>query len=1011
MGDLHPGETAFTITDLNPGLRYIIRVVATNASNYSAVSDTIRICTESAGQTESSRDVNTGAQPSIIPCKGFGELSAANPVPPVIHREHSGSFSKRGNTIRRNSPATSFEPQASETQVHSPDSVYELTAKLESTRKELEDMDRQEEEEEREFHAAQREWFEKRESLRQQLKKRDDESSELRRTVTTLEREFTAAQSKKSKQEKVLNQLKAERDRVTEDTERWEREVPSFVDDAKRYIEQKAQNEEDAQEKIQVIRQEGEQDQTAMKAIEEQIRVTGIRLKELEEEKAALEELPEDDGLLERQRRAGQEDMEWNQKLSELQHRWHEAWSAMNQAQHVCNMAQQRLEFLSARHNSQLPPTYEQSNPSNVTEMTRTDSQQQAGYQSSPAPSSNGLPEPRLRHPSLQLRKQSNNSPAAIALTPFFNTASMLQIPIRSSPSEDGMSDNEVGFLTGGALSSPSAGALLPSDLLGDESEEPVETTLLPAPATPYLPGLGAFPEEPNSPENAMDDRPDMASPLSFDDRSPSLMSSAKNSISNFHQQKLSNGGGFDSDRRSIRSVSSSTRAPPRTGFRFGFQRARASSSGENGFPFGSLSNNQSRSLSHAEEEPTEPSPSNGGLNVLKRRGGSSGGLFGSIWGKKDVGEAGVWPRASGSRPVSTYSTDNILPRPSADVLPPFGWNDSVAAGNTSRVDSIAGYPWSSIPSRRTSVNHEASLSVPSNLQELEMDSSEIRDDDDIPNTMAPIGTKPSKMVVNSLIDSSPARLNPNARDFRSLLNFTGGSEKKDKGKKKAIITTTDDESDSHDHTFATPERVKENRLSLPREHGELTAGEESATDGSPAKSIDTPSSTGRESFMRKMTRKGSSSKFGLPGSLFSRKSTNVVPTLNSEDIMLEDPDYARLDSSASAAIKDLASTGKDREGIAGSVGMGRSLESVLSVSSSTKSSGFGSLVGFGKRRAKKDKLKEERGSSSGGGGADGGAPSISEASLASTETDRGESEDELGSLSLVGRMSADTGL
>jgi len=891
--------------------------------------------------------------------------------------------------------------------VNSPDSVYELTAKLESTRKELEDMDRQEEEEEREFQTAQREWFEKRENLRQQLKKRDDESSELRRTVTTLEREFTASQSKKSKQEKVLNQLKAERDRLTEDDERWEREVPSFVEDAKRYVQQKARNEEDAREKINSIRQEGEQDQVAMKTIEEQIRDTGIRLKELEEEKTSLEEVPEDDGLLERQRRAGQEDMEWNQKLGELQHRWHEAWSAMNQAQHVCNMAQQRLEFLSARHNSQMPPAYEQSNPSAESEMTRIDSQQ-AGYQSSPAPSSNGLAEPRLRHPSLQLRNQSNNSPAATSLTPFFNTASMLQIPMRSSPIEDGMSETDIEALTGGALASPSADALLPSDLLGDESEEPAESISLPAPATPYLPGLGAFPEEPHSPDEAAEDRPDIASPLSFDDRSPSLMSSAKNSISNFHQQKLSNGGGFDSDRRSIRSVSSSIRVPPRTGFRFGFARARASSSGENGFPFGSLSNNQSRSLSHAEEEPaeaTEPaegSASSSALNVLKRRGGSSGGLFGSIWGKKDVNEAGVWPhRASGSRPVSTYSTDNILPRPSADVLPPFGWNDSVATGNTSRVGSIAGYPWSTIPSRRTSVNHEISTTVPSNLQELEMDSSVIRDEDDLPNTMAPIGTRPPKKA-DHLIDSSPARLNPNARDFRSLLDFTGGSEKKDKGKKKATTTSTDDESDPQPHGFSTPDRVKENRLSLLPEHAEMTPGEDEV---SPAKSIDTPnSSTGKESFMRKMTRKGSSSKFGLPGNLFSRKSTNVVPTL--EDVMTEDPDYARADSGASAATRDM--TGKDREGIAGSVGMGRSLESVLS-GSSTKSSGFGSLVGFGKRRAKKDKLKEERGAG-GGGGADGGAPSISEASLASTETDRGESEDELGSLSLVGRISADTG-
>jgi len=990
VADLHHGDLAFTITNLSSGQRYIIRIVATNASGYATVSDSIRISTEPAGQAETAKDPASTVKPSIVPCKALTDLPSSTTQAPAIQREHSGSFSKRHNTARRASPATFLETPGSaaeslEVNGAGNDNVSILTVKLQLIRDELVDVEKQEADEDQEFHTLQAELVERRESLRQQLKRREDESGDLRKTVASLEREHTVAQVKKTRAEKALSDLKSKREKLAEDTTRWQSEIPSFVEDTKRYADQKMQHASDATDSISAIRQEGEADQLAMRTVEEQIRQTGIRIKELEEEKTSLEEAPQEDGLIERQRQAAQEDAEWSQRLADLQARWHDAFVAMNQAQSVCQMAQQRLDFLSARHNSQMN-NYDQNGYQVETEMARNDSQ--AGYQSSPVPSSNGISEHRLRHPSLQLRNQSTPSPAlaVVAPTPFFNTADMLHVPGRS-PVEDGNSETELEGLNGSGLASPSTGALLPKGLLGDDSDD---AAVLPGPATPYLPGLGAFPEDiANISEEVIDTTQDLASPLSFGDRSPSLMMSAKNSISNFHQQKLSNGG-IDSDRRSIRSVSSSIRGPARTGFRFGFQRARASSSGESGFPLGSLTSPDSRSLPRADEDPSEP-PSTS-MNMLKRRGGSSGGggLFGSIWNKKPTEEGGTWPLSSISRPVSTYSTDNLLPRPSADALPPFGWNDSPGPANSSRVGSIVAYPWSAIPSRRTSINHEAAAFVPSNLHDLEMDSSEIRSDDDVPNTMAPIGTKPSK-------HDTAARLNPAARDFKSLLNFTGSSEKKDKGKKKATSET----SDTNDLGYVTPSRSKENRISLIPEHNEILT-DDSHAETSPAKSAETPSSAGKdkESFMRKMTRKGSSSKFSLPGSLFSRRNTSTAP---SDDIVLEE-DHAlsngnsRGDSGASAATRDMP---RDAREVA-ALGMGRSLESVVSGGSMKSGFSLGSLsampgFGIGKRRAKKEKGKDRERN------VEGGAPSISEASLASTETgDEGdmtgrESEDEFG--------------
>lgn len=915
-------ENAINITNLKPGYFYVIRLLAANASNFQAVSDLIRVRTsdDRRGSADSTDDttVQPERNPVVVPYKTTTDSQSHNGTTQIATREHSGSIShpKRHNLLRRPSPVilndTTTPP--SELSAEPVESIPDLANKLENIRREIEELERQDEDDEKQFDHGQTSLVERREQLRQQLKERDDESNDLKRNVTSLERQTTAGQTRRSKQEKLLSQRRTEREKFRAETSRWEKEAIELHNEAERLAAEKEGLLEFTRDQLQTVRQDQEADLQSLRALEERLADTRKDIKDLEEEQERLEGDPSDAVLLERQNKIRQEELEWNSRMAALQDRYNSALALSGQAQYQLAQLQHRLDFQSSLRNNQS----NHFSPALVDPPLVTLSE--ASGPSTIAGSRNSFVQDHHRMPSLP----RSSAPGPLTFqspSPFFNSANPISAPARS-PLEEGMTEAEAEMLTGGALASPTAGALLPAGLLGDDSEDTqadVGTSDI-----PYLPGLGEDPG-PQSPEAFEDTRGDVISPLLPDSHSPSAISSPHGSIQNFHQYKLSDSR-MDSDRRSIRSTSSSTRAGPsrRIADYLGIPRNRAISN--EGLPLGSLKQHESQSLPHSEVNAGELS----GRTVSTKRGGFSGGLFaafnkmGSTSNKvleepEDVSTSStpaparnapfglfgpkgnnIWAtaRTTASRPASTYSNysmENALPRPSGDFQP-FGWPASEALEQpaAARHASIS-YPWASLPSRRQSIAPKLDESSNS----LSYFGAEEPPIVEASTVQAPIGTRPSKFRR----EAPPKQLNPAARDFRSLLSR---DKNRDKSKKmEASLPVSEDEQPSTsplgDTSFSSePRKSKEARTSSAAESTDEVTEE---VFGSPAKFTE----GAKESFMRKMTRKGSSSKFSLSsslkekgGSLFSRKDR-----VSSEDVEDDEPGPApsrSLESSGSGS-------------------------------------------------------------------------------------------------------------
>lgn len=823
--------------------------------------------------------------------------------------------------------------------------VHELTERLDDLRTELQLVEDQEREDELEHVKLYNSLISKKEELQLQQGKRENESKELKRLVTSLEQANTTAQRKRTLQEKALQQKLTQRNKVQEDAQRWQREVAEMKIETTQIAIGKDHYASNSRQRIQELRDEQEPDLQDIKSLEEQIRLTGIEVKSLEEAKAADDEAAEND-LKEYQKAAETADALWRTREMELHHRYMHSNGELHAANSAYNSMSQRFGYMGSRRLSQstaYAPIYTADNSSAVSEnhAYQSDSQGRAfsGQLFNPTyPDHNGLDVRQISGSVSRHQASSEAEDSARSSSPFFSVDT--NIPLFSQPS-NGMSERDVQALTGGALMSPSANNLLPSDLLGDDLEDMTGRTQIPpnnrdepvsqveeaaarrlpirlnpglssrnpshqSSSSEVLPGLGAVPgmkllESAYAVPN---------SPSSMRSRSPSLVSSPHGSNTNLHYRNPSDTY-LESDRRSIRSVSSTSQVSRSAG-RFGSLwsgRQRGRTTSEDGPAFGSLTQHQSRSMPRQLEEdnvetetrPSEPKRLSSlgsrlgfGSSTTTRRNISMSNVgevapASSLAGSNKFKSLGIlgskampWrsqaivtaaERSASPRPASTYSLDKALPPPEIGQQF-FGWDNSSGA-QVRDTSSL----WSAIPnSRRASIHQDVFERPLSDLHDLGDSSHELPP---LRETapQAPIGTRPSKDDSDSTprMSSSTPYFKMMGRDKRTDKS-PGKSRKRGKG------------SDSVDEQYTTsgdghsspPESQYSREYALGSGAESLeNLGETPTDDGlSSQESGLQPGSASKESFMRKMTRKGSSSRFGLPnfkekGGLFSRKAHN----------------------------------------------------------------------------------------------------------------------------------------
>lgn len=264
---------------------------------------------------------------------------------PTMAREHSGGHShlKRLGNIRRNSPASTGADQTnplpsrigdgddSDDPQDAEQTVRQLTETLEALREENEQVERQIGEEDAEYEASRASFMKERDHLKHALKEREEASSELRKQVAQLDRANRTAQSKKAAKEKVLQQKEGERRKMKHDILRWDRDIADMGRDIQELEKEKSEIAEAKEQKTIDIRRDIRECQDSMKLMEEEIRVRGVHIKELEEERKKIGGVEDAEESRDSERVEREHDLHWDMKLRGLQARYTTLWNTLQQ--------------------------------------------------------------------------------------------------------------------------------------------------------------------------------------------------------------------------------------------------------------------------------------------------------------------------------------------------------------------------------------------------------------------------------------------------------------------------------------------------------------------------------------------------------------------------------------------------------------------------------------------------------------------------------------------------------
>lgn len=872
------------------------------------------------------------------------------------------------------------------------ESQHALTEKLDEIGRETTDIDRQIQEDDHEAGLAKVALVKERDELRADLREKEETSRDLRKQVNTLERNNQTAQNKKNAQEKALQQKLSERQKLKDDAVRWEAEITEMKAEITSMHAQKASFLAEAETEKAALQEKQNQELHTLKTIEDENREVGLQIKQLEREATNSPSNAEpneyNDALAVQEL---EEDRYWHERLRSIEEQYVAAAQAMENARRLCfeatgNLAMAKQRHADMAHVASAVPIFDQP-------ISRANSQRHNRRQlGAPATTSqsSASPFPVTTTPTFTNGITSISPTFTTTASPFFNinNGMTLDRPMNGVHFEDA----DVEKLTGGAPMSPGAGAdLLPADLLSNADEEPRGFL---GPAAPIksrqnsdgdsegrqhstaqmLPGLGALPGLGVLPGlGASNQANGPASPGSIRSHSPILFASPGASASNLVFNSPENA--LDSDRRSVRSSRSNRAASGsmmHSGSRFTqilgldkLNRQRGKTLSDDGPALGSLTKSQSQSMPRGADEPPEEESSLG----RRRNSSHSGNFFGgmltrnsahskstgedsmptqkhiatrrrpfNMFGSKTDGWAailGADNRPSSPRPGSTHSTE--LPRPSGDstnwgfwpsAVEPFGQRSSPLSADwvSSRPEMTpSNLPWggSRVASRRPSVQQGPSSGIPDFILEDDDHS----DDDENYMPLPPIGTKPAQMPPRV---PSP-KLNPAAKDFKSLFSRSEKKARKDDADKKENDVTTPLASRSEQMPFGSPEMDYDHSSPAlsrrSRDNRSIATADSSMNEFSTRNSLDrsvsftpsemqTPASlastagSNKESFMAKLTRKSSSGKFSLP--VFSREK-KARPTR--EERIMDEEDDALTSSLDSISREDGQGKKSDRGG------------------------------------------------------------------------------------------------
>ncbi|CRK31474.1 hypothetical protein BN1708_005476, partial [Verticillium longisporum] len=900
VGESRPEETAITVTGLRPNHCYNVRVIAVGPNNFQAGSPMIRLRTykcdgrpelgnsrvpdsfqdqgSRAGQSQAAEDT-TGRTP--VP-----SIEAAPSVDGVSAPPREGTSTapgQRRNTLnRRHSPSVASQDQPVIKMPYNGDrpepSLKELADALEKTRREIDETLAQYSQEEADFKKMQDLLRKEKEKKKQTHKEKDDQTTQLKQKVKATYEQMRQTNKEKARKESVLKEKQDKRRKMSETVDKCNTDVGTMKKSRDGFSSEREHVQQDRDLQVKHLSEENAALQEEFAQLEAEYKEKKEQLKELEDDRKQLPGGEEDERWKEEDRKMRRDfDLRRRELQSQLIMEDRRAQQIENHIHvlhtQVYTQQQSGLQLYGQANSSGVD--FDQNMSTQVKRRSRASNNSAHGVSMPSPPGQFASAEP-IFPSSLGL------SHAGFAPGPFMD---MSAEPFGIDQST--FSDAEIKALTGGAPLSPTATALLPSGILMDmdmDDDDPPS----PISDSRKSPAVPDFANDTHSPASS---------------GRHSYVSSPHNSSYNL-PFTLHHPDSFD--RRSIHDVTSSPGPPPASSHRltnllasFNRNRGVKDATTDVGPALGSLKHGQSQSFPRQTEEDSKRkiSFSSNWFNRAAPGAESFGeGMLHSSKLAKRLNPFGSSSNAfadripSSPRPASIASAD--LPRPSTDSGSIWG-----APGdnfNKSRIWSPdVLWQGSRNPSRRPSI-HGSPAALKTTLASAD---DEILDEEALlnpqvsPSQVGVIGSRPrpkskakAQAQMQSDADALNQQLNPNAPTFMAGLfrpkdKDTDGAKDKTKGKAKDKSKATTpsleappmfDESptdsrksrDAFSVHTQTSVSVTESRESLSLERTFSNTLSDNHSSGAPSSFKD------QESAMRKLFRKGSSSKFSLSSRL-----------------------------------------------------------------------------------------------------------------------------------------------
>jgi hypothetical protein len=884
VGETKKNETACSILNLAPGTVYDIRVFTISGTAFQTPSQILRVRTPS-GSLPSSQDGHPEEAISIRAYAAKTPPSHAPATAPMMAREHSGGHpaARRGTGARRVSPATVQEEINgihSEESRHEKDAeVLSLTQRHRDISQDIETTESQIAGDEDEFNTSLKELETLRDKLKAQLKERDEASSDLRRQVHKAETASRTAQSEKAKKERLLHQRENQRKKRTDEIAQWEDQISSMAEEMAGVELQKAGIEKRNQSEIREIRRKIEEEQREVRALDEENKEKALQIKSLEEERQQLNVDEETDESREADRLHREREEQWQRRLYDLNRQYNILRAQVQSAQQTHDYAQERLAYcendrraMAASFAPGFPTPIDMDAVRRGTRPPRKARHNLSLTSSVSSPRGAGSYDTYGTPTGFS----AINASPTVAGPSFFNAKNGMTLV---APAESPEDEKEKYDLTGGAPMSPRADALIPADLLGDESADDIPEEAEAPTRTIAQDGISLpFPRLGPPSIRGGDNIPGSPSPISSSSKS---FSSPRESFTNMQMN--------DGDRASLRSGGESLQQETEgdaiqsnskrlMSNLFSFNRQRGKTSVDEPPMLGSLKSGQSQSFprnfgddfdpksrkrsnyggnwafpgnflprSSTDKEPSAARRALPSIFSSLNRSGATPSYDPFASRSHSVAEPSIRIDNSSPRPSSVYSFDKML-RPSMESqFHAWGPEKSGLRGSPLGPDWASTHSgWSRNPSRRPSVH----LGSTSNLSlAMPVDGDYLEPDEPQRVVQAPIGTRPT----SSQRPLTP-KLNPAAPSFTTALF---NRKDRSKAKDKLVEIPADDNSPPMSRkSKGTPSLVStaESRDSLER-----TASAHSAGTGTPQGDV-TPA---KPTFIAKITRKASSNKFG----------------------------------------------------------------------------------------------------------------------------------------------------